>query len=362
MKKVLSVLLAASMVMGMSVSAFAAKYSPVEADPKKVIEITEDNVAWGNAYHWSNDEYVAKAGVDSTDDFALEEGDEIFFEILVDGERVDALPSNWTLKINNAEYVEDAKFVLYEGELFVKVTLADDFDAKDLTREDKNEAVEFWMYIKDTKHNKMETEKATIHFGMAKYAKVTLTKDMIADVVDVEEDTIYKLAKGLKSQIVVFNFDGVLVKVKMFEGDEYLVKPSDAFKWNKTLAKKYDTDVDVLTFNTELDVREVIFESAKDNKQVVAVVDGDLVAVESEFVSKYEIIKGVELVKGYVADVDANAGAYALVSADLEIEAEEVEVEAEKANPETGAADFVGAAVAMAVVSVAAAGALALKK
>ncbi|MBQ9970312.1 MAG: NPXTG-anchored protein, partial [Oscillospiraceae bacterium] len=33
-----------------------------------------------------------------------------------------------------------------------------------------------------------------------------------------------------------------------------------------------------------------------------------------------------------------------------------------KANPETGAADFVGAAVAMAVVSVAAAGALALKK
>ena len=162
--------------------------------------------------------------------------------------------------------------------------------------------------------------------------------------------------------MVVFDFDGVMVKAKFFKGDEILVKSSEAFKWNKSLSKKYDTDIEVLTFNTELDVREVIFESAKDNKQVVAVVDGDFVAVESEFVSKYEIIKGVELVKGYVADVDANAGAYALVDADLEIEAAEVEVEADKANPETGAADFVGAAVAMAVVSVAAAGALALKK
>ena len=50
-----------------------------------------------------------------------------------------------------------------------------------------------------------------------------------------------------------------------------------------------------------------------------------------------------------------------LVVAEEEVEAKP-EVEADKANPETGAADFVGAAVAMAVVSVAAAGALALKK
>jgi hypothetical protein len=105
--------------------------------------------------------------------------------------------------------------------------------------------------------------------------------------------------------MVVFDFGrGVLVKAKLYKGDEYLVKDSTAFKFEK------------------------------------------------------------ELSKGYIAEIDANEGAYALVSADLEVEveAEEEPVEADKANPETGAADFVGAAVAMAVVSVAAAGALALKK
>ena len=103
----------------------------------------------------------------------------------------------------------------------------------------------------------------------------------------------------------------------------------------------------------------------KDNKQIVEVVDGALVAVESEYVTKYEVIDDIVLAKGYIADAKEN-GSYAVIDADIELIVPEVEaepeVEADKANPETGAADFVGAAVAMAVVSVAAAGALALKK
>ena len=75
------------------------------------------------------------------------------------------------------------------------------------------------------------------------------------------------------------------------------------------------------------------------------------------------MIKGTK-VDGWVIETN-ELGYYIVSDIELEIEAEEeveAEVEADKANPETGAADFVGAAVAMAVVSVAAAGALALKK
>ena len=112
-----------------------------------------------------------------------------------------------------------------------------------------------------------------------------------------------------------------------------------------------------------MDVREVLFESAKDNKQVVEFVDGELVAVDSEFVTKYEVIDGYVLAKGYIADAEEN-GTYALISADIELieVEEEATEEGTKENPSTGANDFVGAAVALAVVSVAAAGALALKK
>ena len=64
-------------------------------------------------------------------------------------------------------------------------------------------------------------------------------------------------------------------------------------------------------------------------------------------------------------------GAFVLVDADADLDWEdttrkEVVVEdttsSDKTNPNTGANDFVGAAVALAVVSVAAAGALAFKK
>ena len=60
-------------------------------------------------------------------------------------------------------------------------------------------------------------------------------------------------------------------------------------------------------------------------------------------------------IEGYEAEVVNLRGNYWTITLSAK------DVVAEKANPETGAADFVGAAVAMAVVSVAAAGALTLK-
>ncbi len=310
-------------------------------------------------------------------------------------------PKNWTLKIENSEYIDDAEVVNLtgyqaedlgfgtKGQLFVVVTLNNEFDSYEAAEED--EVLEFFMYIyADAFKNAAgetvkahRSEKVTVHYGFKAYDEVlvqntdtmTVSKsefrkygENVVDsryVINAKANARYTLDSEFKTaQTVVFEIaDDVLVTVKMWPGESYLVKGSVDSKYEKALSKEYDSDIRVVTFNTTCDVREVLWESAKDNKQLVEVVDGYLVAVDSEFVTKYEVIDNYRLAKGYVADVDANEGVYALIDADLElIAAPEVEVEADKANPSTGASDFVGAAVAMAVVSVAAAGALALKK
>ena len=377
MKKVLSVLLAAAMVMGMSVSAFAAdfEYSPVPSTATKEYTITgKESVNFGKVHHHDPlDNYI---GIyNNAENIDLNEGDILYFEVAHgttgNYQWMDAIPSNWILKINNSEYVneEGCKFVLgADNHVYIKITLATDFDAKDVARENVGEAAEFWFYVVD-KNTKKESGTVGVHYLLDTYPVEILDAADIADVVKVEEDVLYTLGvdakgKAINSAMVVFDFDGVLVTVKMWKGEKYMITSKVNAVWSKELSKQYDTDIEVLSFESDLDVREVLFEASKDNKQVVAVVDGELVAVDSEFVTKYEVIDGVELARGYIADVDANEGAYALIPADLElIEVEEEATEEEtKENPSTGANDFVGAAVALAVVSVAAAGALALKK
>ena len=172
------------------------------------------------------------------------------------------------------------------------------------------------------------------------------------------------------SQKVMFESDlddkSVYFQAKMIPGEEYLTTVYT--KFDKALTKAYDVDMNVLHIDTELKI-DAIFESAKDDKVVLEVVDGELYEVESEFVTKYEVVKDKVLTKGYkVSNIDN--GAFVLVDADADLDWEDttrkevVEAPAadDKANPSTGANDFVGAAVALAVVSVAAAGALAFKK
>ena len=149
--------------------------------------------------------------------------------------------------------------------------------------------------------------------------------------------------------------------------EEVVFNFSNAYDKDLDKAYGYDADIESYNFKGTKDsfnrVGDVII-PADDDTFVYEVVDGKAVEVEAEYVEDYEVIKGTK-VDGWVIETN-ELGYYVVSDIELEIEAEEVEaepeVEAEKANPETGAADFVGAAVAMAVVSVAAAGALALKK
>lgn len=466
MKKVLSVMLAAAMVMGMSVSAFAANFSkPANSDGP---EMCAKDFAWGNAILVDADGYYVESAEQGGEELGevvefnnIVEGDAIYFEIVAEetithehtedcyadavkgydltelkavaGKYVDVtlvpdfvtedeltavkdevlalceelpigvttakkavnfvfnnleletvggelickevtvsgllsgkVPSNWVLKIENSEYIEDAELVsvsskvaekanLEAGKVYVKVTLNDDFKAQD--EEEADEVLKFFMYIWDGEH---ASDKAEVHYTFKEYYEVKVTKEMAKHVIPVAEDTYYKLASGINSLEVVFSLNNdVYVTAKMWKGDKYMVKSDVDAKWSKELSKEYDTDIEVLNIESNLDIREVLWESGKDNKQVVEVVDGALVAVDSEFVTKYEVIDNIVLAKGYIAETEE--GSYALIDADIEL-IEKAPASADKTNPSTGASDFVGAAVAMAVVSVAAAGALALKK
>ena len=387
MKKVLSVLLAAAMVMGMSVSAAAVDYSaPANGTGA---DVCADNITWKNAVLVDADGYQKEWIVPGSEEEGVKvdfgtmvEGDAIYFEIVDENDKMidQKVPANWTLKIKNSEYIEDAELVrvsenvakkaagLHVGAVYAKVVLSNDFDAK--AEEEAGNLLEFFMYIWDGKH---ASEYAKVHLVFDKYTTYTVGKGATdlaknywnyKDVIEAESKAYYKLEKGLNSAMVVFSIDeSVYVTAKMWKGEKYMITSAVNAKWSKELSKQYDTDIELLTIESNMDVREVLFESVKDNKQVVEFVDGELVAVDSEFVTKYEVIDGVVLAKGYIADAEEN-GTYALISADIElIEVEEEATEEEnKENPSTGANDFVGAAVALAVVSVAAAGALALKK
>ena len=108
--------------------------------------------------------------------------------------------------------------------------------------------------------------------------------------------------------------------------------------------------------------------------------DGNFVAVDAEYVENYAVAHTNKKVNGFVFNTK-QLGNYVLSTEELgeeeepvveepaveepvveEPAVEEPAPETNKPNPNTGAEDFVGLAVSLAVVSVAAAGALALKK
>ena len=381
MKKVLSVLLAAAMVMGMSVSAMAANFSKpaTGSGAEKCVEDYEI-VDVFQVRNGAIKEYATADHLEVKDLLMLE-GDTLYFPIYgEDGLLKDKFgaPANWTLKIKDADYIEDAYFttvgnvknsngvkILNNGNnmtddvVLVAVELSSDFNAK--AEQELGNVTEFYLYIWDGEHKGCEVY---VHYGFEKYETITLYEKDQYRVIPAKANAYYVLDKDLNSGMFVFGLNGdTYVTAKMWKDDKYMITSAVNAKWSKELSKQYDTDIELLTIESNMDVREVLFESAKDNKQVVEFVDGELVAVDAEYVTKYEVIDGYVLAKGYIADAEEN-GTYALISADIElIEVEEEATEEEtKENPSTGANDFVGAAVALAVVSVAAAGALALKK
>ena len=280
---------------------------------------------------------------------------------------------NWSINIKGNVYVDGASYYTapatgatswgetgVNGYKYVKVEIADDLDAT------STKTVKFELYIADEDYKNCETEHVIVE---AKFANVkeAINKVDFNHTNDADEAAVWEVAKGAKGT-ATFDFDSVAYfTVKMVPEEKVTLNLSTAY--SKAIDKLFDYEADLEFYNfkgTKDAFTKVgeLFIPADEDTFIYEVVDGELVEVEATWTDEYTITDVTKEYEGWV--IETNELGYYVVSdieAEIEVEAEvEAPVEAEKANPETGAADFVGAAVAMAVVSVAAAGALALKK
>ena len=253
--------------------------------------------------------------------------------------------------------------------VYVKITLKDSWKFVD------EETVKYYVYVASNKTGD-ETNKVWVEGNYAnndfEYVDFTWTNDA-------SKAKLWKVKKG-ENGTAVFDFaDKAFFTVKMYSEESMYLDLSTAY--NKAVAGEMDVEADsFFKFDNENAnfSRTGTLLIASDDESLVpySIEDGELVKVDAEYVENYAIAHTNKKVNGFVFNTK-QLGNYVLATEEIaeEVEPEDDEKEpaeenkpAEevkpdtKPNPETGAEDFVGLAVSLAVVSVAAAGALALKK
>ena len=252
--------------------------------------------------------------------------------------------------------------------VYVKITLKDSWKFVD------EETVKYYVYVADNKTGD-ETNKVWVEGNYAnndfEYVDFTWTNDA-------SKAKLWKVKKGENGDAVFDFADKAFFTVKMYSEESMYLDLSTAY--DKAVAGEMDVEADsFFKFDNENAnfSRTGTLLIASDDESLVpySIEDGELVKVDAEYVENYAIAHTNKKVNGFVFKTK-QLGNYVLAEEEIaeEVEPEDDEKPAEenkpaeevkpetKPNPETGAEDFVGLAVSLAVVSVAAAGALALKK
>ena len=252
--------------------------------------------------------------------------------------------------------------------VYVKITLKDSWKFVD------EETVKYYVYVASNKTGD-ETNKVWVEGNYAnndfEYVDFTWTNDA-------SKAKLWKVKKGENGDAVFDFADKAFFTVKMYSEESMYLDLSTAY--NKAVAGEMDVEADsFFKFDNENAnfSRTGTLLIASDDESLVpySIEDGELVKVDAEYVENYAIAHTNKKVNGFVFNTK-QLGNYVLAEEEIaeEVEPEDDEKPAEenkpaeevkpetKPNPETGAEDFVGLAVSLAVVSVAAAGALALKK
>ena len=374
MKKILSAVLAAAMVLSMGVLAFAeTTYGVGGTGAKK--DLKDANLQWGGAYLERDGEVTKISDKNSEEQAKLRPGDVLYFATTyvdkdANGAVTHKVPKNWNIKISNDYYIDDADFRVvntantnafdtyfadesHDGKLFVEVEIKD-FEEFDSSK------VNFTFYIHD---GKQSSDKVKVNYKTDRNV-VELDEDDLDWVITVEGPTTYKyVGKKVKAAVLDFDNEMAYVEVKLTPNGKYEVASNTDY--NKSVAKNYpEADLEFVKLYGDFEkTADVVLVADKDS-YIYEVVDGELVAVDAEYVEDYKFSNGTK-VDGFLFNTK-ELGQYAI--SDIELDLEDAEEPAkdnnstDKNNPAMGANDFVGAAVALAVVSVAAAGALALKK
>jgi len=252
--------------------------------------------------------------------------------------------------------------------VYVKITLKDSWKFVD------EETVKYYVYVASNKTGD-ETNKVWVEGNYAnndfEYVDFTWTNDA-------SKAKLWKVKKGENGDAVFDFADKAFFTVKMYSEESMYLDLSTAY--DKAVAGEMDVEADsFFKFDNENAnfSRTGTLLIASDDESLVpySIEDGELVKVDAEYVENYAIAHTNTKVNGFVFKTK-QLGNYVLAEEEIaeEVEPEDDEKPAEenkpaeevkpdtKPNPETGAEDFVGLAVSLAVVSVAAAGALALKK
>ena len=255
--------------------------------------------------------------------------------------------------------------------VYLKVTLKKEWKTTD------SETMKYYVYV--AKNNGSTKDKTNEVWVSGKYENTAFEYVNFDWTNNANEAKLWKVRKG-ENGTAVFDFaDKAFFTVKMYSEESMYLDLSTAY--NKAVAGEMDVDADSFfkfdnenaNFSRE---GELLIVSDDESLVPYSIEDGELVKVDAEYVEKYAIAHTNAKVNGFLFSTK-QLGNYVLATEEIaeEVEepadeekpaeenkpAEEVKPET-KPNPETGAEDFVGLAVSLAVVSVAAAGALALKK
>lgn len=255
--------------------------------------------------------------------------------------------------------------------VYLKVTLKKEWKTTD------SETMKYYVYV--AKNNGSTKDKTNEVWVSGKYENTAFEYVNFDWTNNANEAKLWKVRKG-ENGTAVFDFaDKAFFTVKMYSEESMYLDLSTAY--DKTVAGEMDVDADSF-YKFDNDnanfsrTGELVIVSDDDSLVPYSIEDGELVKVDAEYVENYAIAHTNTKVNGFVFSTK-QLGNYVLATEEIaeEVEepadeekpaeenkpAEEVKPET-KPNPETGAEDFVGLAVSLAVVSVAAAGALALKK
>lgn len=255
--------------------------------------------------------------------------------------------------------------------VYLKVTLKKEWKTTD------SETMKYYVYV--AKNNGSTKDKTNEVWVSGTYENTDYEYVNFDWTNNANEAKLWKVRKG-ENGTAVFDFaDKAFFTVKMYSGESMYLDLSTAY--DKTVAGEMDVEADSFyKFDNEnanfSRSGELVIVSDDDSLVPYSIEDGELVKVDAEYVENYAIAHTNTKVNGFVFSTK-QLGNYVLATEEIAEEVEEpadeekpaeenkpaVEAKPEtKPNPETGAEDFVGLAVSLAVVSVAAAGALALKK
>ncbi len=276
-------------------------------------------------------------------------------------------------KATAKDYASYSKYTdeIMPNAVYLKVTLKKEWKTA------SSETMKYYVYVANN-NNSQKTNEVWVS---GKYAPTTKTVDFTWTN-NANEPALWE---AKESGVAVFDFaDKAFFTVKMYKGETMYLDLETAY--DKAIAGEMDADADSFY---KFDKSNSSFSRAgelvivSDDETLVPYEideDGNFVAVDAEYVKDYAIAHTNSKVNGFVFNTK-QLGNYVLSTEELGEEEAPVEdgtdadentvtpepeveekPQTDKPNPNTGANDFVGLAVSLAVVSVAAAGALALKK